>query len=285
MEIEYHFVVARFHVDGTEDIIHTSQFYRLTIYGSSPSRIVNLREDDDATLARLHLVGEVVWLILDHLHHRSIILLHALSQLLLEHSISHSHMTEVDLAHAINLLVGIVDILHLIHKPGIAVGVWILYRNRLTALQRQDEVFGIEHVQYREDTVAIYLGHITTCLSHSLHRLLHLRSDMCINHLLIATELGRMITADALVVIRGLVLIEGIGSEIEHTVIERLVAADNLIGLRHLLRSIAHVLIYEHIIVEITLVHHPHIYETEYGDAGNHILSTQLLHLVKQQEC
>ena len=42
MEIEYHLVVTRLHVDGTEDIIHTSQFYRLIIYGSSPSRIVNL---------------------------------------------------------------------------------------------------------------------------------------------------------------------------------------------------------------------------------------------------
>ena len=36
----------------------------------------------------------------------------------------------------------------------------LLYTSGLSALQRHDEVFGIQHVQYRIDTVAVHLGHI-----------------------------------------------------------------------------------------------------------------------------
>ena len=193
-------------------------------------------------------------------------------------------MPEVHLAHTIDFLVGIVHILHLVYEPCIAVGIRILHRNGLSALQRHDEVFGIQHVQYRIDTVAVHLGHIAARSSYRLHRLLHLRSDMCINHLLVATELGWMITADALVVVRGLVLIECIRCQIQHTVVECLVTADNLVGLGHLLRCIALRLVYEHIIVEIALVHHPHIHQTEHGDTGNHIFLAQLLHLEEHQQ-
>ena len=108
---------------------------------------------------------------------------------------------------------------------------------------------------------------------------------MCINHFLVATELSWMITADALVVVRGLVLIECIRCQIQHTVVECLVTANNLVGLGHLLRCIALRLVYEHIIVEIALVHHPHIYQTEHGDTGNHIFLAQLLHLEEHQQC
>ncbi|EKC43709.1 xylulokinase, partial [human gut metagenome] len=178
MEIEHYLMAACFHVQRTQNIVHSAQLSRLSINRSRPARIVNLREYDHAALARLHLVSQVVRLILRHLHHRSIILLHALRQLFLEFGISHSHMSEVHLAHAIDFLVGIVHILHLIYEPCIAVGIRILNRNGLSALQRHDEVFGIQHVQYRIDTVAVHLGHIAACSSYRLHRLLHLRSDM-----------------------------------------------------------------------------------------------------------
>ena len=93
-----------------------------------------------------------------------------------------------------------------------------------------------------------------------------------------------MIAADALVIVRSLVLIEGIGCEIEHTIVEALVAEDELVGLCHLLRCVTLELIHKHLIIEITLVDHPHIHQAEHGDAGNHKFGTEFLHFVKQEE-
>ncbi len=193
-------------------------------------------------------------------------------------------MAQVHLAHALNLLVGVIHILHLINEPSVAVGVWVLHRHGLTALQRHDEVLGVEHVQYREHAVSIYLGHVAASFSHRLHRLLHLWSDVSVYHLLITAKFGCVITTDALMIIRSLVLIEGVRCEIQYTIVECLVTTDNLVGLGHLLRSVTLGLVNKHIIVEITLVHHPHIHQAEHGDTGNHEFLAQLLVLVEHQE-
>ena len=64
-------------------------------------------------------------------------------------------------------LIRIVYIVHFIHKPGIAQRKRIRQRNRLSALQREDEVTGIQHIQYRESR-RIQLFHIATGIGHRL---------------------------------------------------------------------------------------------------------------------
>ena len=193
-------------------------------------------------------------------------------------------MTQVVLAHTGYLLVGIVHIVHLVNKPCVAVGIKVLYRNCLSCLQRHDEILGVEHIEHREEAVALHLGHIASSLSHAVPYLVLLVGDIGIYHLLIAAQLGSAIASDTLVIVRGLVLIESIRCEIEHTVVERLVAQDKFVGLGHALRSIAYCLLHKHIVVKVTLVDQPHIYEAQDGNTGYHHLGTHFSHLVKEEE-
>ena len=41
VEVEHYFVLASFHVQGTQNVIHTTEFGRLSVYGSRPTGIVN----------------------------------------------------------------------------------------------------------------------------------------------------------------------------------------------------------------------------------------------------
>ena len=110
-------------------------------------------------------------------------------------------MTQVELAHGQNLLVGIIHVVELIHEPCIAVGIGVLDGHRLSTLQGEDEVACVQHVQHRTDAVAVHLRHIAACLRHSLEDRLHLRTDILLNHLLITAQLGSMITANALMIV------------------------------------------------------------------------------------
>ena len=60
-----------------------------------------------------------------------------------------------------------------------------------------------------------------------------------------------------------LVLIERIRGEVQHAVVERLVGEDNLVGLGLGLCLFALVLGHEHRVVQVALVHHPEVDETE----------------------
>ena len=201
MEIKYHLVSSRFYIQGTQDIIHSAQFCRLSVYRSRPTRIIYFREHDDTTLVGSNLISQIIWLILSQLNNRSIILRHTFTELLLELRISYSFMSQIDLSYLINLLIGIFCIAYLINKPSIAIGIKILHRHSLSTLQRHDEVLRVEHIEHREYAVAIHLRHVTTSLSYSLHRLLHLWRDISIYHLRITTEFGWMITTNALMII------------------------------------------------------------------------------------
>ena len=133
--------------------------------------------------------------------HGGSVLLDSLAELLTELLVGDSLMVQVDLPHAVDLLVGVVDIVNLVDKPRVALYVWILQGHGLSALQRQDEVFGVEHVQHRPLFRSVDLGHVAAGLRDGRRHLLHLGSDIGVDHLLIAAQLGRMISADALVII------------------------------------------------------------------------------------
>ena len=84
-------------------------------------------------------------------------------------------------------------------------------------------------------------------------------------------------------IIGSLVFVERVRSEVEHTIIGRFVLHNLAVGGSLLLRSLAHATLYEHAVVEITLVDLPHIHETEHDDCTHGILGLYLLHAQQQQ--
>ena len=84
-------------------------------------------------------------------------------------------------------------------------------------------------------------------------------------------------------IIRGLVFVEGIRCEIQHPIVQRLVLKDLFIGRCHLLRRIADALLHKHVIVEIALVHLPHIDQAEQGYGSDHPFGLQLPRLEEQE--
>ena len=62
---------------------------------------------------------------------------------------------------------------------------------------------------------------------------------MTLHEFLITTQFGSMVTTDALVIVAGLVLIEGVRGKVQHTVVETLVTQDQLVRLCLLLRGLS----------------------------------------------
>ena len=84
MEVEHHRMLARLHLKGTENIVHTSQFCGLSVDSGCPSGIIDLREHHDSTLVGVDLVDQIVGFVLCQSDNRCIVLRNTLSQLLLE---------------------------------------------------------------------------------------------------------------------------------------------------------------------------------------------------------
>ena len=84
-------------------------------------------------------------------------------------------------------------------------------------------------------------------------------------------------------IVGSLVFVERVRSEVEHTIIGSLVLHNLAVGGSLLLRSLAHATLYEHVVVEITLVDLPHIHEAEHDDCTHGILGLNLLHAQQQQ--
>ena len=183
----------------------------------------------------------------------------------------------------VQLLVGIVSIVHLIHKPCIAIRIGILHGNGLSTLQRQDEVFGVQHVKHRIYRVAIHLCHVACRLADSIEHTVHLIPDIRVNEFLITAKLGSVVATDTLQVRRCLVLIESRCSQIEHTEVERSILQDMVDGCRLGNRLFTHTRRYEHAVVQVALVHLPHVQQAEHHQRCRHILGTQLTGTEQQQ--
>ena len=194
-------------------------------------------------------------------------------------------MAEVHLAQGIQLLIGTVHIRQAIHEPGIAQRIVVVQRNGLAILQRHDDIAHIKHVEHGPDAIALDLGHFALSRSHGAHQPLHLRCDVSINQFLIAAQLGSVIAADALMVIARLVLIERTLRKVQYAIVTAvaLVLQDKLIGLGQLLCGLALALRHKHVVVQIALVHLPHINKTQHDDGTNHIFALQFLGHEQQQ--
>ena len=283
MEVEHHLVMAGLDVDGAQHVVDAAHGHLLSIDRRRPSRVVDLGEDDQSARLRAHLVLEVVGLVGRQLDRRRRVERLGLSERLLKLLVGHGLVGHVDGADAVELLVGVIYIADLVHKPGVALGVGVAQRHGLSALQRQDEVAGVEHIEHGERLASIHLRHVAIGGGHGLHAGLHLGTDISLDQLLIAAELGCMIASDALMEIGGIVLVEGVRGEVEHAVVEVLVLQDQVVGLRGLHGRVALASRHEHPVVEVALVHLPQIHEAEHGQQAHEDACVDLFHLEEQE--
>ena len=209
---------------------------------------------------------------------------HAAAQDVLEFAVGHGAAAQVSVFQSVEFFIGIGHEVHLVHIPSIAHGIGIAQRHGLVVLHREDEIAGVEHIDHRIDAVAGHLFHLSSGCHHGIDGLFHLRCDVRLDEFLIAAQLGSVITAHTLVVVRRFILIEGVGGEVEHSVVEVFVLQYHLVGLGERLGHFAHRVAHEHGIVEVAFVHRPHIHETEQGYAQGQIEGLQLACLVAQQE-
>ena len=119
-------------------------------------------------------------------------------------------MAQINLTHLQDFLVGILGIANLINKPRITQSIGVLDGHCLATLQWEHKVAGVEHIDNRTDAVALNLSHVATSLGHGIHQALHLGRDVLLYHLLIAAQLSGMVTTNALMVVRRLVLVKGV---------------------------------------------------------------------------
>ena len=190
-------------------------------------------------------------------------------------------MTEVESGNTVQLLISIIHIGDFIYQPGITIGIGILYRDGLTALQGQNKVLSIQHIQHRKNRISLYQCHITLRLSNSTECLLHLLRDIGIDEFLITAQLGGMIASNALHVETRLILVERIRGKVQHTEIECLVLQNMIDGGRFLDGFLTNVLRHKHLIVQVPLVDLPHIKETEDGEDAHKPFGTQFPILIQ----
>ena len=128
---------------------------------------------------------------------------------------------------------------------------------------REDKVFRIQHIQNAE-LRSIHTVHLTAGGSHSLISSLHLRDDMVVYHFLITTQFGSMIATDTLMPIRRIIFIKritGETDEVQHTVIQGCILKNYFVCLS--LNECFHLfgLRNKQVVMQITLVDSPHIYQ------------------------
>ena len=187
----------------------------------------------------------------------------------MEALVGHRLVAQVQTGQGIEFLVGIVHIFHLVHKPGIALCIGIL--NGCLS-PRIDEVLGVEHVQHRPDAVAVHLGQVAVVGRNDLADSRQLRRDVGIDQFLIAAQLGSMIAAHTLMVVTGLVLVEHIAGQVQHTVVERRVVQYLTVHLGHLTNLPAFRLLDKLVLVvgvQVAAVHLPQVDQTEQQQGGN----------------
>ena len=172
-------------------------------------------------------------------------------------------MRRVEVGNGRHLGIGIIDPLHLRHKPGIAQCSRIAHNGHVAILEWLYDIAGIEHIQH-------------------IHIHMH---ELPFDEVLIPAQFGGMIPTYRLVVIRSARLIEAglyisTGSDIEYTVVHILVLQDIAIGIGHGegigLAGRCH----EIATVEVTLVYGIHIAhenhrQGHHGHGSTHFLLTQ----------
>ena len=126
--------------------------------------------------------------------------------------------------------------------------------------------------------------HLSTGIGYRLEQAIHLARNMFFYHFLITAELGSMIPPDTLVPISCIVFIERVRSQVQDTIIQRLVLQNHLVGLGLLKTLCLYLFVHKLVVIKVTLVHVPHIYQTKYcqGTYQNRLL--QLAHAIRPHQ-
>ena len=106
---------ARLYLQGTQHIVDTSQLCLFAIDGCRPSGIIDLRKDHNAALATLYGICQLVGLVLVECDTAQGVLLRAVAQHVGKLLVGHCLTTQGQMPEGINLLVGIVHIVGLVH--------------------------------------------------------------------------------------------------------------------------------------------------------------------------
>ena len=104
---------------------------------------------------------------------------------------------------------------------------------------------------------------------------------MLLNHLLIAAKFGSMITTHTLVPVSRIVFIERIRCQVQDTIIQRLILQNHLISLCLTETLRLHLFFHKLFIVQVALVHTPHIYQTEHRQGTYQNMLLQFIHAIR----
>ena len=270
-----------------QDIVGACQFGRLSVDGYVPAvRIIDFGEYGNTVLGIVRFVRQAVRCVTCQADAGEAVFItfRGTFQHILEAGIHYGCLRRYDAVQGVNLFVGVVHILHLVYKPCIAVGVWVEDGNGLSLLPcREDEVFGVQHVQYAE-LIGIHAVHLTSGGGNGLVGRLHFGRDVMLYHFLVAAQLGRVITADAFVPVGGVVVIEGAGGKVQYTIVQAGILQYQLVCIRlgegFRTDGVGH----ELGIIQIALVDPPHICQAEYGDTCNGQRAAQLAACIEPEQ-
>ena len=267
-------MLASCHLHGAQHVVDAAQFGRLSVNSGLPSRIVDFREDEEATLVALHRIGEAVGGILGQLC-RTLAQGRAF-QGAAETLVGHGSALRVELLESGDFAIGILDKLEALHEPRIAVGLGIAYgKGALVA----DDVFRVEHIEHGEIACAVggqglrdgrwsigsvgqrgvFAQLLRQILDHGA-KLAQLGIDVAFEQVVVASQFGSVIATDGFVVIGGVVGRHAL--EVGHAIMRVGIGQNHLVG-RRLLDKLAFVLCWvgKVRIVEVALVLSPHIAE------------------------
>ena len=276
-------MLAGRHLGGPQHIVDPAQLQRLPIESGCPAGVVYLREDNHSARLALHIIVKLVGIILGKHHAPQTVGQHgaaALAKHRLETLVSHGLGTQVDGREGIYLLVGGIYIFNIAYKPSVAHGKRILHGKLLSLAGTDNEILVIKHIEHGEETVALDGGEVALAVIKRLDNFAHFIANMTVDEILVAAQLHCAVATYALVEIGGLVFVEGVGGEIEHTVIQALVLQYLLISSRLLEHAVDVLRQHKHLIVEIALVDTVHIHKAQHrhNSHGNNRLQQLLCH-------
>ena len=145
--------------------------------------------------------------------------------------VGHGHVLGVHAVKGLNLGIGIVHVRQAVDEPGVAVGPGVQHGSLAPALQGDNHVLHVQHVQHGEQRVAVTLLEVSAGGGHGLRHPLYLALHVLLHQFLVAAQLGGVVASDALVVEGGGVVVERADGEVQDTVVGVGVLQYQLVGL------------------------------------------------------